>query len=409
MNHRYKSPASHKRQPRRQRGIVLLLTLLVLLILASVIVRFVADTTLSLRAGSYRLQQQQCRYAAESGMIIGSKLISQKILETSQERAKKQAATDPNGTSDQLDTAASDPNDPNKPLPDPNKTAETTVKPEWPPYVIDRQTMDIGEAKVTIEIHDENAKWPLLWVLRPPYKTGARESLGDALQDWARACGADSILGVQTLRLAETVGSGLDLPPAEYEIDPNNASSGANSQNQTSSSRRKGRSRNRKRTTYSQQMAEQEKRHQMMGVFAELWHDQLRRNLDYKDLTKHLRDQDYAYADSLSSWGASQININTAPPDLLADIFGPLGLTKDMANVIAEKRKTQPFNNPAELSDTISLNTQQVEAISRLCVVETDTYSVHVIAQLGRAQYHLQGGLYAHRGKIKNLAVIPGD
>ncbi|MBN2210326.1 MAG: general secretion pathway protein GspK [Sedimentisphaerales bacterium] len=391
------------RRHNRSGGVTLLLTLMILVVLATVVVQFQADTMLHLRTAGYRQQRLECQYAAESGVILGSAIIKQKFFEGSQERALnlQSSAVDPNALLSELTE------DPNA-LPETDELLLEQAS-SRPNFMIDRKEFKIGRADVVVEIHDENAKFPMVWFLSTPYQGGRQvRKLDDSLDIWSEAVGANYEQSSQAQKLLGSLAGKVNVPRPMIIIDL----SSRDEDIQSSGDRRTPARRRstRRRMTYSQRLEEAKKRHEAMGVFADLWCKEMSANEDYEDLRRPCDDDEYTLSNYLSIWGADAVNINTASEELIYSVFEPFGVTKEMARGIVERRREKPFTNTGEITQALQLGNRNLSIdLSRLFVTEADTYSLHVTATLGRAQARMQGGLFKHRGRMYNLSVIAGD
>jgi hypothetical protein len=372
----------------RQRGITLLLTLMVLVILAVVIVQFQADAALQIRSGSYRLERQQCRYAAESAIIVAARLIEQEL--------KGPVSTLDEGLPEEETTARN--------LPDPNLDDETydydfeeNQLTDKPHFVMLLQNMDIGGADVNIEVYDENAKWPLFWLVRSPYDSRTTNTQSrNAFYKYAAGMDVRSADASRLSQLVNTLGDSLNLPPAPVII--------------TKSSRSQSLSRRGRRIEYVERIAQEETLQKVMGAFATRWRDYLRENPDLEPVREPLKDMPGTFSDYISMWGANYINLNTASAEVLETAFEPLGLTKRQVQAIVEYRRQTPFTNTGQLTNVPGISPTLSNNMRDLCVIKSRTFSVHVEARYGRARYRLMGGLYAdHRNRLQKSAVFSGD
>ena len=80
-------------RPACRAGMALLLTLMILVVITAVLVQYQVEATLFIRSSSYRLESQQCRYAAESGLVISHGIIKNMIFSRAQ--AAPNEGTDP--------------------------------------------------------------------------------------------------------------------------------------------------------------------------------------------------------------------------------------------------------------------------------------------------------------------------
>lgn len=384
----------------------MLMTLVVLVILASVIVQFQADTNLLVRASRYRQEKVQCTYAAESGMIIGSHLIQEvfkKPVTTSLAAEGTGEVTNLNPFGDPNDpNAFSDPNDPN------SMSMQLTAADPASPFLVYRKTIEVGEATVEIEIHDENAKWPMLWVLTSPFENDrdgklTRENL-KLLGDWL---GADGEVMQETAELTRELGKKIKIPTSDITVATTKSRSSDGKT--TAKSSRSRRTVQKKRIGYQKRLAERDSRYLAMGQFASQWQDAILHTAEYEVLKKEMR-QEEPVLEYLGIWGNTKVNVNNASAEVLQAALEPVGITADVAQAIVEQRKTKPIGNITALNDLLPSDNQLREALGSLADVKSDTFSIHVTARLGRTHKTLIAGAFVDdRGRVKKTGTIPGE
>ncbi|MCK5270331.1 MAG: general secretion pathway protein GspK [Sedimentisphaerales bacterium] len=410
----------------RRRGFTLLLTLLTLVLLAGLIVRFQADTTLHVRASNYRVYQLQCRYAAESAVVAARQIIraTQRQMEEAQrnariERARKRAA--PKSESELLKLvdpcSLSDPCS----LLDPCSTAdpcsigdpcgladliwaEEEIAEEISPFLFARQKLKIGLVSVEIKIYDENSKFPIYWLLHSPiekntdYRDKSVKLLAERLE-------AEPAANNEAVDLARKTGKAMNVPePMNYLYR-----------------RSSGRSRYRrvawrlKRSRQSKSLAGKGIDHnkllrQTMSNFFYQWQEELKQNEKYKNMLTPLPNHPARFADYIGCWGHNRININTAPVEVLEAAFLPLGITKKTAEAVVVHREKNPFANPTQLQRVRGISRTMLNAAKVLSTTSSDTFSIQITTSLGRASYSLYGSIYkSRRNKLVNQAVFPGE
>ncbi len=387
----------------------MLMTLVVLVILASVIVQFQADTNLLVRASRYRQEKVQCTYAAESGMIIGSHLIQEvfkKPVTTSLAAEGTGQATDPN-----LYGLFGDPNNPNSQYDpnDPNSgSMQLTAADPESPFLVYRKTIEVGEATVEIEIHDENAKWPMLWVLTSPFENDRDGKLTRAnlklLGGWL---GAEGEVMQEAAELTRELGKKIKIPTSDITVATTKSrSSDVKTAGRSSRSRRTVQ---KKRIGYQKRLAERDSRYLAMGQFASQWQDAILHTAEYEVLKKEMR-QEEPVLEYLGIWGNTKVNVNNASAEVLQAALEPVGITADVAQAIVEQRKTKPIGNITALNDLLPSDNQLREALGSLADVKSDTFSIHVTARLGRTHKTLIAGAFVDdRGRVKKTGTIPGE
>ncbi len=384
----------------------MLMTLVVLVILASVIVQFQADTNLLVRASRYRQEKVQCTYAAESGMIIGSHLIQEvfkKPVTTSLAAEGTGEVTNLNPYGDPNDpNAFSDPNDPNS-----GSMQLTAADPESP-FLVYKKTIEVGEATVEIEIHDENAKWPMLWVLTSPFENDRDGKLTRAnlklLGDWL---GAEGEVMQEAAELTRELGKKIKIPTSDITVATTKSRSSDGKT--TAKSSRSRRTVQKKRIGYQKRLAERDSRYLAMGQFASQWQDAILHTAEYEVLKKEMR-QEEPVLEYLGIWGNTKVNVNNASAEVLQAALEPVGITADVAQAIVEQRKTKPIGTITALNDLLPSDNQLREALGSLADVKSDTFSIHVTARLGRTHKTLIAGAFVDdRGRVKKTGTIPGE
>ena len=394
------------REQSTSRGFTLMLTLMTLVLLASLIVRFQAETTTHVRTASYRWEKLQCRYAAESAMVIASQMIKEKL----REGLKKSASTktDEFEGLDEL-LGLGEPNDAMSDLDEPNEFEEIEDldyeqygPQEEIPFLLAQDTYDVGEAEVDIEIHDENGKYPLLWLLHSPIN-GKRTYTEKSVRHLADIFGADGSAGRGAIDLARIIGKELDVPDLDMTLRKRTPR--RRGQKRTDTWRPRG-----KKLSDKKRQSREIRRFESMAAFATEWHRELSENEDYEDLKASLADHTGAFSDYLGGWGHTQININTAPVEVIEAAFRPLGMTAQMAQAIVDYRRDNPFRSTGTLSKVQGLDRGMLRGVKILSTAKSNTFSVQVSARLGRAHYKLTGSFYRNKkGRLVNQAIYPGD
>jgi len=391
-----------------RKGFTLLLTLLTLVILAVIIVQFQADTFLTVKASGYRLQSQQCRYAAESGIIVAI----HQVKEILQQMAETGQATSESNTAEPNLPAQTDSNQPNQTA-DLNQQTEEEQTDTFPAvsgepsFIIKKSTIQIGDIKVDIEIHDENGKWPLLWLLRSPYDpSGNNSKVKAGLPDMATRLSANQSLLNNIIDIAMEIGQPLELPPPENELYQVKMYSPGGRTRASSASNTVFRVKVRK----ADRIKETQQRYRAMGVFATRWYSEFLR--DQEDYIPKWSGavQQASFMDYLGWWGHNRINLNTAPYEVLWAAFSPLGIDKQTIDEIVQYRRKSPFKSLGELRNIRKIDTNTRRAMINLSTVNSDTFSVYVKADMGRAHYSLIGGINKGlKSRFTYHAVFPGE
>jgi len=423
----------------KKRGFALLLTLMVLVLLAGLIVHFQADSALQVRASRYRLQQLQCRYAAESALVAAMQLIRSAQLEGIYRQPTEAPTTESllaslgiPGIDDPCRAAVLsgllDPCAPADPCSvfdpcslldpcsvlDPCSLAELLREAleaggfweEPSPFQFMKKTVKIGSVSVEIRIFDENSKYPVYWMLQGPIEN-SKDHGGKSLQLLGTRVGASPEAVRQATSLVQEIGQPLKvIKPISYLYRRSYSRGTVRSRSMTWRLKPTGI----KPTLNGKPVTHTKLLHHQMSAFHTQWRDTLREDDKYEDLQTPLADQNVSLADYLGTWGNGTININTAPAEVLEAAFRPLGFTPANAKAIVEYRKKRPFQHTTHMFRVGGLNRTTMYAIRTLCTTQSDTYSVRVKARLGRAQYNLWGGIYKDRkNQFVHYAAFTGD
>ena len=404
----------------RTRGFTLLLTLLTLVLLAGLIVRFQADTTLHVRASNYRVYQLQCRYAAESAVVAARQIIRATQRQTAEaqknariERARRRAAPKSESELSKLVDPCSlaDPCSLGDPcsLADPCGLAdliwaEEEIAEEISPFLFARQKLKIGPVSVDIKIYDENGKFPIYWLLHSPIEKNT-DYRNKSIKLLAERLEAEPAANNETVDLAQKTGKAMNVPePMNYLY---RRSSGRSRSTRVAWRLKPSRQR---RVLAGQGIDHSKLLRQTMSNFFYQWQEELKQNEKYKNMLTPLPNHPAKFADYIGCWGHNRININTAPVEVLEAAFLPLGITKKTAEAVVAYRAKVPFANPTHLQRVKGISRTMLSAVRLLSTTNSDTFSVQITASLGRASYSLYGSIYkSRRNTLVNQAVFPGE
>ncbi|MCP4707254.1 MAG: general secretion pathway protein GspK [Planctomycetes bacterium] len=374
----------------RNPGVTLLITLMALVILSIVVVQFQIDADLQSRATGYRIERLKCRYAAESGISLGSRIIKQYF----DKNVTVQNQTDASVIMNLLSQGA----DPNQPPPEPNNTQDMSeiwdrvgIEEPLPWFVLSKETYQINGAEVTVEIHDENAKWPIVWLLSSPFDRNKRSTNAErGLKKYADTFRINRNDFETAVDLIHTFGGSLPLPPPPVSYSGTGLRMSP-----------KGRT-----GGYVLLLTEEQDRHKLMGNFARYWYEHY--DLRPGDpMQKDLFNSTLSFADCVSLWGAFHININTAPRELLETVFEPIGMSKYQMDALINYRQKNLFTAPSQLRDIDRIPANMRNNLLPLIVVKSRTFTVHVTATMGRTSTHLLSCVHmSHRAEAENLALV---
>lgn len=450
---RSRFPVHRSSSARRRRGFILTLTLIVLVLIVGILVHFQIESRRHVRTSRHRVNQLKCRYASESAIIAATQIVTNVVenpdlaekpmnwsdfktlledadITLSQDMLDQLGVDDPCQLKENLGLGASgndlipglggddpcslftredDPcawEDPFLFLDDEEYEGE---KVDYSPNIFHRQTLEVGEVEVDVIIYDENSKFPLVWVLQSPIYKDNKSGI-DALKQMGRGLNVSTDVIDKALKLTQEIGKPLNVPKPPYYYYKLTRRRGRETTTwwRKRSSRELYHPRGREHPSRSQYVY-YELLQQVMTDFAELWIDRTKGD-DYRDLKNRIEGLPVNFSDYLGYWGNTTININTAPLEVLHATLSPFGLTREMAEKIIELRTTARIKNINELSQIEGIDNAALYAIREIARTGSNTFSVHVIASLGKARYALKGAIYIDRRNNAELeAIFPGD
>lgn len=400
-------------QQLNRRGFTLLLTLMALILLASLIVQFQVDSTMHIRSSDFRQEKIQCQYAAESALIIAPYLIKEALA---QQRNPKDKTSPESGNPDPNNLLSGDPN---SLLPDdPNYLDDISLQePDQLPkmFLLKQNIINVGPVVVDIEIYDENSKMPMLWTLKSPFTRKAKNIDNQPMQLLANLLKCPKSTLTQAQKLTRKINRSITLPDSETFVYKRTSYSRG--------SRIRGRNRRQKkkvsRVTWRTRriggeppivQAREDQRRSEMADFASQWRRQLKTDDDYQELLAPLPQLPGSFNDYIGRWGHNRININTAPPEVLQAAFQPLNLTAPMVRAIVRQRDKSPLKTVGQLTHIEGIDQSILRPLKIFTTTQSDTFTVQIKARWGRSQYNMFAGIYRNRkGQLTTHAVFTGE
>jgi hypothetical protein len=272
--------------------------------------------------------------------------------------------------------------------------------PEWP-YVAEPVEFDIGTAKVKIEIEDENAKYPLGWAILGDEKVQREAQAGfETFCEWMDITGSDEDL------LKEQLGQVSSIRPFKMEFRPVTQRT-AVALPATPAVRRRGT--RPQRTSYrTTTISPAEQAARQARDFSRLFHSSL---VDTELLARPTIESETRKESALkymSLWGTTQVNINSAPRQVLesALVFG--GDAQRVADGIIRQRKEKPFINLEDAKKKLFSYSTQLDKCKDYITTASSVFSIHVTAYSGTAKASAVIVVFKNGNKIERIAVISG-
>ncbi len=435
-----------QKQPRK--AFVLTLTLIVLVLLTIMITGFQIKSLRHTNTSRYRVSQIKCRYAAESAIIAAGEVISNVVadpdrinrpenwadfkallessVELDEDMLDQLGIEDPCQLKDML--GFEDPGQPSAApfLDDPCSIApeddpcvindpfifldeERQNRDDYSPNIFHRDTIQVGDVEVEIIIYDENSKFPLLWVLHSPIYQNKKAGL-QAFNTLGEELDIDRNLIRKATELAEDIGKEVKVPEPPYYFYKLTRRRGKETTVywRKRASRVLYQPRGRENPSRAQHVYYELLR-QVMADFSEQWMDRIKAD-ERRDLTLRIPGKSFSFADYVGYWGNTNININTAPVEVIHATLAPFGITREQAVKIIELRTQTPVKNINQLAEIESIDNSLLYAMRDITRTGSNTFSIKVIARKGKARYSLIGGMHLSQTNNTVLqAIFPGD
>ena len=274
--------------------------------------------------------------------------------------------------------------------------------PPWP-FVTEPAEFEIGSAKVQIEIEDENAKYPLGWALmnNPELKRETEAGFEtffemmsldfiqiDSLREQLKQIGEIKPFALTFKTITKTVRTPITTT--------------AKTTSKSSTSRTPRTRTSTRMIPVSKQISDQ------TTHFAKLFHSSL---IDAESLAKPtivVGDRKEFPLKYIGLWGTRQVNINTAPRHVLeaAFIFG--GNQVEIAEEIVRKRKEEPFKDMEDFKSKLSRYSESVGKCEEYITTESTVFAIKITSTSGVAKASSIIAITKEGNKVTRIAVING-
>jgi hypothetical protein len=281
---------------------------------------------------------------------------------------------------------------------DPNSlTIRGPYGPPWP-FVIEPVEFEIGSATVRIEIEDENAKYPLGWMLLDDEEVQREARAGlETFCEWMdiNSVRIDS-LKQELKAISEIRPFKLDFKPITERI-----------RYKVSSGRyRRGiRSRYRYKTKtipVSEQVTRQ------AVDFAELFHSSLINTEALARPTIVSESRKESALKYMGLWASSKVNINTAPRHVLEAAFTFGGDADKIAEAIIQRRRIKPFTDIEDLRKSLFRYSDSIGKCEKYITTTSRFFTIRITAVSGVAEASAIIAITKDGKKIERTAVISG-
>jgi hypothetical protein len=272
--------------------------------------------------------------------------------------------------------------------------------PAWP-FITEPVEFTIGSTSVKIEIEDENAKYPVGWAIIDNEKVQREAQAGlETFCEWM-GFNSDQIESVK--EQLKQIGS---IKPFKVEFKPVVQRAPVATPAPPSPARRGARA---QRVVYKTATVPQaELLTKQTKDFAKLFHSSL---LDVQMLaapTIISEDRKESALKYMGLWGTTQVNINSAPRNVLEAAFTFGGDADKIADEIIKERREKTFADIDALKKELFSFSDSIEKSRPYITTTSSVFSIHVTALSGAAKASAIIVVLKNGGKIERVAIVCG-
>ena len=273
--------------------------------------------------------------------------------------------------------------------------------PYGPPWPIVTKPMEfqIGSATVTIKIEDENAKYPLGWML-----LSDRESQREVVAGFETFCEWMDINEVEIDALKAQLDEISKIKPFKLEFKPLKKKKLVRTTVYPDS---RGRRRVSKRPRFRQITVSPSKQITKQSAdFSKLFHCSL---VDTELLARPTIESETRKESALKymgMWASRKVNINTAPRHVLEAAFVFGGDADRIADGIIRHRRIKPFKDVSELRSALFRYSDSIKKCEKYITTVSNLFTIKVTAVSGAAKASAVIAVSKEGGSMKKIGVF---
>ena len=274
--------------------------------------------------------------------------------------------------------------------------------PPWP-FVTEPTEFEIGSAKVRIEIEDENAKYPLGWAMMNNPELEREAEAG--FVTFCEMVGLDFMqidsLREQLTQIGEIKPFAIAFKPITKTVrTPIKTTAKTTSRSRTSRTQRTRITRN--TIPVTKQISDQ------TTHIAKMFNSSLIDTEPLEQPTIVVGDRKEYPLKYIGLWGTRQVNINTAPRPVLeaAFIFG--GYQVEIAEEIIQQRLQEPFGNIDDLKNKLSRYSESIGKCEQFITTESKFFIIKITSTSGVASASSLIAITKEGDRVTRIAVING-
>jgi len=273
----------------------------------------------------------------------------------------------------------------------------------WP-FVTEPVEFEIGSATVRIEIEDENAKYPIGWMLLSEPEVQREVAAGfEMFWEWMGLGKSDSLRD-QLKQISQIKPFKLEFKPIKQTVRmPTTTKTTTSTKTGQRTIKRTPPSRVTTKTiSASDQMAKQN------ADFTKLLHSSL---IDTEGLARpYIEGRKESALKYMGMWASRQVNINTAPRHVLEAAFafgGPSDAPK-IAEQIIQRRRVEPFTDMEDLKRELLRYSDSIKKCEKYITTASRFFTIKVTAISGVAKTSATIAITKDGDKVKRIAIING-
>ena len=274
--------------------------------------------------------------------------------------------------------------------------------PPWP-LITEPLNFMIGDTTVTIEIHDENAKYPLGWIMLDDIETKRQIQAGfETFCEW---------MDVNSLVVQQVEDEIAELNEIkQYKLKVEDVKITKKEQIKTPARTRRTRRTASQRRTQVRTTVTTIPATVHLTDYARLYHSPLVNTEVLARPTVVTDDRSESALKYISLWPSNVVNINTAPRHVLETAFAFGGLTKavDAADAVIQRRKIKPFEDVNEISREFFNYAGTVDKCRQYIVTNSELFTIRITANRGLARASAVIAIRKNKGKMEKIAVLSG-
>jgi hypothetical protein len=274
--------------------------------------------------------------------------------------------------------------------------------PPWP-FVTEPSEFEIGTAKIRIEIEDENAKYPLGWAMlkNPEIKREADAGFETFCEMMRLDYTQIDSLREQLKQIGEIKPFTLTFKPitktVRTPVAPTVKTTGKTGTSRTPRSRI-----TRMNIPVEKQISDQ------TAYFAKMFHSTLFDTEPLAQPTIIAGDRTEYPLKYIGLWGTRQVNINTAPRHVLEAALTFGGNQVDIAEEIIRLRQQEPFKDIDDLKSKLPRYSSSIEKCQEYITTQSSIFTIKITSTSGVASASSMIAITKDGKKVTKIAVING-